>query len=155
MPPTSVNIFEEGAEIHSFKIVNNGVYDHESLIHYMVDKPASYPGNSGCRNFRDVESDLKAVRTPFMLSEIFQPIPILSVSKLRRTIKESNSSMHVRAHPFTFISNFTNVSNLMFSHSRVRPEDGPRLHAPYPIQRRTLRAQLAQRGGEAFRKERP
>jgi len=60
MPPTSVNIFEEGAEVHSFKIVNNGVYDHESLVHYMVDRPAQYSGNSGCRNFRDVESDLKA-----------------------------------------------------------------------------------------------
>ncbi len=66
MPPTSVNIFEEGAEIYSFKIVNNGVYDHERLIYYMVDKPARYSGNSGCRNFRDVESDLKAVRIPFM-----------------------------------------------------------------------------------------
>jgi N-methylhydantoinase B/oxoprolinase/acetone carboxylase alpha subunit len=61
MPPTSVNIFEEGANIHSFKIVNNGVFDGKGLMECMVDKPASYPGNSGCRNFRDVESDLKAV----------------------------------------------------------------------------------------------
>ncbi|KAF8307671.1 Hydantoinase B/oxoprolinase [Clavulina sp. PMI_390] len=60
MPPTSVNIFEEGAEIISFKIVNNGVFDRQGLMEYMIDKPASYPGNSGCRNFRDVESDLKA-----------------------------------------------------------------------------------------------
>lgn len=67
MPPTSVNIFEEGAEIVSFKIVNNGVFDRDGLIYHMVDKPASYPGNSGCRNFRDVESDLKAVRV-FSLS---------------------------------------------------------------------------------------
>jgi 5-oxoprolinase (ATP-hydrolysing) len=61
MPPTSVNIFEEGANIHSFKVVNNGMFDRKGLIEYMIDKPASYPGNSGCRNFRDVESDLKAV----------------------------------------------------------------------------------------------
>ncbi|KAF8327935.1 Hydantoinase B/oxoprolinase [Cantharellus anzutake] len=60
MPPTSVTIFQEGAEIQSFKIVNNRVFDHEGLHNRMVDKPASYPGNSGCRNFRDVESDLKA-----------------------------------------------------------------------------------------------
>lgn len=61
MPPTSVNIFEEGAEILSFKIVRDGVFDREGLVDYMCDRPAKYPGNSGCRNFRDVESDLKAV----------------------------------------------------------------------------------------------
>ncbi|KAF9479825.1 Hydantoinase B/oxoprolinase [Pholiota conissans] len=60
MPPTSVNIFEEGAEIVSFKIVNGGVFDRDGLIEYMVDKPSRYPGSSGCRNIRDVESDLKA-----------------------------------------------------------------------------------------------
>ena len=61
MPPTSVNIFEEGAEIVSFKIVSRGVFDHDGLVNHMVDKPAQYPGCSGCRNLRDVESDLRAV----------------------------------------------------------------------------------------------
>ncbi|KAG9311447.1 Hydantoinase B/oxoprolinase [Chiua virens] len=60
MPPTSVNIFEEGAEIVSFKIVDSGVFDQKGLYEYMVEKPAQYPGSSGCRNIRDVESDLKA-----------------------------------------------------------------------------------------------
>ncbi|KAJ7883416.1 Hydantoinase B/oxoprolinase [Mycena olivaceomarginata] len=60
MPPTSVNIFEEGAEIVSFKIVDGGIFDRKGLIEYMVDKPSQYPGSSGCRNIRDVESDLKA-----------------------------------------------------------------------------------------------
>ncbi|KAI0320532.1 Hydantoinase B/oxoprolinase [Amylostereum chailletii] len=60
MPPTSVNIFEEGAEIVSFKIVDGGIFDQKGLYEYMVDKPAQYPGSSGCRNIRDVESDLKA-----------------------------------------------------------------------------------------------
>ena len=61
MPPTSVNIFEEGAEIESFKIVNGGVFDRTGLVDHMVERPAKYPGSSGCRNIRDVESDLKAV----------------------------------------------------------------------------------------------
>ena len=61
MPPTSVNIFQEGAEIVSFKIVDGGIFDKKGLVEYMVDKPSQYPGNSGCRNIRDVESDLKAV----------------------------------------------------------------------------------------------
>lgn len=60
MPPTSVNIFEEGAEIISFKIVNAGVLDREGLHEYMVERPAQYPGSSGCRNIKEVESDLKA-----------------------------------------------------------------------------------------------
>lgn len=61
MPPTSVNIFEEGAEIVSLKIVDGGVFDKKGLYEYMVDKPAQYPGSSGCRNIKDVESDIKAV----------------------------------------------------------------------------------------------
>lgn len=61
MPPTSVNIFQEGAEIVSFKIVNGGIFDRKGLLEYMVEKPSQYPGCSGCRNIRDVESDLKAV----------------------------------------------------------------------------------------------
>lgn len=61
MPPTSVNIFEEGAEIVSLKIVNRGIFDRKGLLEYMIDKPSQYPGSSGCRNIRDVESDLKAV----------------------------------------------------------------------------------------------
>ncbi|KAG6837392.1 hypothetical protein H0H93_010010 [Arthromyces matolae] len=60
MPPTSVNIFEEGANIESFKIVDGGVFNHEGLVDHMVNKPSKYPGSSGCRNIRDVESDLKA-----------------------------------------------------------------------------------------------
>ncbi|KAH9923489.1 Hydantoinase B/oxoprolinase [Fomitopsis serialis] len=60
MPPTSTNIFEEGAQIESFKVVDGGVYNHDELVEYMVNKPAQYPGSSGCRNIKDVESDLKA-----------------------------------------------------------------------------------------------
>lgn len=60
MPPTSVNIFEEGANIESFKIVDGGVFNSTGLYEHMVTKPAQYPGSSGCRNIRDVESDLKA-----------------------------------------------------------------------------------------------
>ncbi|KAG8760176.1 hypothetical protein FRC12_009608 [Ceratobasidium sp. 428] len=60
MPPTSVSIFDEGAEITSFKIVSEGVYDSDGLRELLCEVPARYPGSSGCRNIRDVESDLKA-----------------------------------------------------------------------------------------------
>lgn len=64
MPPTSVNIFEEGAEIVSFKIVSEGKFDRDELWELMVERPGRYEGGSGCRNFKDVESDLKAVSCP-------------------------------------------------------------------------------------------
>ncbi|KAL4399545.1 5-oxoprolinase (ATP-hydrolyzing) [Malassezia pachydermatis] len=60
MPPTSKSLFQEGAQIRSFKIVSKGVYDRDGLVRLLVDEPAKYPGCSGTRCFRDVESDLKA-----------------------------------------------------------------------------------------------
>lgn len=60
MPPNSTNIFEEGAQIRSFKIVSEGVYDRDGLVRVLVDEPSKYTGCSGTRCFRDVESDLKA-----------------------------------------------------------------------------------------------
>ena len=60
MPPTSTALYEEGAEIRSLKIVSRGIYSGDELRRLLVDEPAKYPGCSGCRNFRDVESDLKA-----------------------------------------------------------------------------------------------
>lgn len=61
MPPTSTTIFQEGAEILSFKVVSGGIFDGEGLKRIMVDVPAQYEGSSGCRKLSDVESDLKAV----------------------------------------------------------------------------------------------
>ncbi|CDU23678.1 related to 5-oxoprolinase [Sporisorium scitamineum] len=60
MPPTSKTLFEEGARIKSFKIVSGGKFDRKGLEKYMLEEPAQYPGCSGTRCFRDVESDLQA-----------------------------------------------------------------------------------------------
>lgn len=60
MPPTSKTLFEEGAQIRSFKIVSEGVYDRDGLVKLLVEEPARYPGCSGTRCFHDVESDLQA-----------------------------------------------------------------------------------------------
>lgn len=88
MPPTSTNIFEEGANIVSFKIVSEGVFDRDGLIDYMIEKPSKYPGSSGCRNIRDVESDLKAVRARFSRSRFSL---ISDFSKLPPITKVYNS----------------------------------------------------------------
>lgn len=60
MPPTSKVIYEEGAQIKSFKLVRRGVYDRKGLLRHLCEEPAKYPGCSGTRCLRDVESDLQA-----------------------------------------------------------------------------------------------
>ncbi|KDN53009.1 Hydantoinase B/oxoprolinase [Tilletiaria anomala UBC 951] len=60
MPPTSKTLYEEGAQIKSFKIVSQGEYDRHGLIKHMLEDPSKYPGCSGSRCIRDVESDLQA-----------------------------------------------------------------------------------------------
>lgn len=60
MPPTSKDIYEEGAQIKSFKIVKKGEYDRKGLLFHLCEEPAKYTGCSGTRCLRDVESDLQA-----------------------------------------------------------------------------------------------
>ncbi|WVW78058.1 hypothetical protein I302_100009 [Kwoniella bestiolae CBS 10118] len=60
MPATSTCLKEEGAEIVSFKLVSEGKFDAKGLYQVLVEEPARYPGSSGCRNYKDVESDIKA-----------------------------------------------------------------------------------------------
>ncbi|CEP11182.1 hypothetical protein [Parasitella parasitica] len=60
MPPHSKELYQEGAAIKSFKIVSEGHFDQEGLEEHLCTIPASYPGCSGSRAFRDNISDLKA-----------------------------------------------------------------------------------------------
>ncbi|UOH80530.1 hypothetical protein LQV05_003184 [Cryptococcus neoformans] len=60
MPATSTTLMEEGAEIVSFKLVSGGKFNATELYRLLVEEPAKFPGCSGCRNYRDVESDIKA-----------------------------------------------------------------------------------------------
>lgn len=60
MPPTSKTLFEEGASIVSFKVVDKGEYQRDELVRILVEEPAQYPGCSGTRCLGDVESDLRA-----------------------------------------------------------------------------------------------
>lgn len=60
MPPTSKTLYEEGAQVKSFKLVRRGEYDRSGLLKLLVEEPAQYPGCSGTRCLRDVESDLQA-----------------------------------------------------------------------------------------------
>ncbi|KAG1152022.1 hypothetical protein G6F37_002401 [Rhizopus arrhizus] len=60
MPPHSKELYQEGAAIKSFKIVSKGHFDQKGLEDHLCTIPASYPGCSGSRAFRDNMSDLKA-----------------------------------------------------------------------------------------------
>lgn len=60
MPATSTALFQEGAEIISFLLVDGGKFNSEGLYELLVDIPARGEGCSGCRDYRSVESDLKA-----------------------------------------------------------------------------------------------
>ncbi|KIW85545.1 hypothetical protein Z517_00937 [Fonsecaea pedrosoi CBS 271.37] len=60
MPPNSTELWQEGAAIESFKLVNQGVFDEEGLIHLLFEAPGKYPGCSGTRTLKDNIADLKA-----------------------------------------------------------------------------------------------
>ncbi|RSH95814.1 hypothetical protein EHS25_000907 [Saitozyma podzolica] len=60
MPPFSKEIWQEGAQIKSFKLVKKGVFDEQGVKHHFFDLPGQYPGCSGTRTLNDNISDLKA-----------------------------------------------------------------------------------------------
>ncbi|KAM0549432.1 hypothetical protein ACHAPJ_009418 [Fusarium lateritium] len=60
MPPNSTELWQEGAAIESFKMINEGVFDEAGLTKHLYDEPASYPGCSGTRTLTENLADLKA-----------------------------------------------------------------------------------------------
>ncbi|OLL25443.1 hypothetical protein NEOLI_003786 [Neolecta irregularis DAH-3] len=60
MPPTSKELFEEGAAIYSSKLVKKGKFDEEGVTNLLLHEPSKLPGCSGTRCLRDNISDLKA-----------------------------------------------------------------------------------------------
>lgn len=59
MPPNSKELWEEGAVIKSFKVVENGVFKEEQLIELLM-APGKIDGCQGTRCLRDNISDIKA-----------------------------------------------------------------------------------------------
>ncbi|KAJ1989830.1 hypothetical protein EDC05_004450 [Coemansia umbellata] len=60
MPPTSRELFQEGASTMGIKIVKRGNFQEDAIRRVLLEEPAKHPGCSGTRNYRDVLSDLKA-----------------------------------------------------------------------------------------------
>lgn len=67
MPPFSKELWEEGAQFKSFKLVKEGKFDEEGVT-AALNEPGKYPGCSGTRTLRDVglrmgQADLRTFRT--------------------------------------------------------------------------------------------
>lgn len=60
MPPSSKELWQEGAAIYSEFLVRDGQFQEEMLIEKLLNEPAKYPGCSGTRRLSDNISDLKA-----------------------------------------------------------------------------------------------
>ncbi|KAG9566358.1 putative 5-oxoprolinase, partial [Aureobasidium melanogenum] len=60
MPPSSTELWEEGAVFSSFRLVHQGTLDEEGLRKALLDDPAKNPGCSGSRCYKDNVADLKA-----------------------------------------------------------------------------------------------
>jgi N-methylhydantoinase B/oxoprolinase/acetone carboxylase alpha subunit len=54
MPPFSTELWQEGAQFKSFKLVKGGKFDESGVIKMLSDDPAQYPGCSGTRTLSDV-----------------------------------------------------------------------------------------------------
>jgi 5-oxoprolinase (ATP-hydrolysing) len=59
MPPNSKELWEEGAVIKSFKVVENGIFKEEELTELLM-APGKIEGCQGTRCLRDNISDIKA-----------------------------------------------------------------------------------------------
>lgn len=60
MPPTSKQLWQEGARFYSELLVKEGVFQEDMVIKHLVKDPAQYEGCTGTRKLSDNLSDLKA-----------------------------------------------------------------------------------------------
>ncbi|KAI8911035.1 Hydantoinase B/oxoprolinase-domain-containing protein [Gorgonomyces haynaldii] len=60
MPPNSRELYQEGAAIKSFKLVQNGAFDESGITKLLLEEPSKFEGCSGTRCLKDNISDLKA-----------------------------------------------------------------------------------------------
>lgn len=86
-------IFEEGVNIETWKLVENGVFDYEGLHKHFVEVPKSH-GVSGTRNIDDNVSDLKAQiasnqRGINLLKELFNEYGSETVLFYMRNVKRT------------------------------------------------------------------
>ncbi|KAI9143153.1 Hydantoinase B/oxoprolinase-domain-containing protein [Paraphysoderma sedebokerense] len=110
MPPHSKELYQEGAAIKSFKLVEHGKFQEEGIKKLLLDEPAKYPGCSGTRNLSDNISDLKAQvaanqRGIILVRKLIKEYGIDVVQAYMRFIRE-NAEQSVRSLLKTTASRF-------------------------------------------------
>jgi N-methylhydantoinase B/oxoprolinase/acetone carboxylase alpha subunit len=84
MPPFSTELWQEGAQFKSFKLVKKGRFDEAGVIKILSEDPAQYPGCSGTRTLSDV--------SPFSLALSLQNIRLISAEPIGPTCSNSGLS---------------------------------------------------------------
>lgn len=89
MPPNSKELYQEGAAIKTFKLVQKGRFDEDGITKILLKDPAQYEGCSGTRCLRDNISDLKAQvaanhRGITLVTSLIQVYSTLSVLLFKR-----------------------------------------------------------------------
>lgn len=128
MSPNATTIFQEGARIATFKIVREGKFDREGLYERLVIEPASYPGSSGSRCFRDVESDLQA-----QIAANHRAIQLLHGREFHRSCRKVFKSALI-------------ILLSSFSDRRVWASNSPKVHGVHPRQRRICHPESVAQG---------
>ncbi|ODV91949.1 hypothetical protein CANCADRAFT_538 [Tortispora caseinolytica NRRL Y-17796] len=100
MPPSSKELYEEGAALLSEKIVHKGKFDEDRIRELFLEEPAKYPGCSGSRRFADNLSDLKAQiaanhKGIALLDGLMHEYGLTTVSSYMKAIQE-NAELAVR-----------------------------------------------------------
>lgn len=97
MPPTSNELWQEGAAFYSELLVTNNEFQEGMLRRIMIDIPSQYPGCSGTRCFSDNLSDIKAQiaanrRGIFLLENLTNEFDINMILSYMKAIQDNASS---------------------------------------------------------------
>ncbi|KAL5340304.1 Hydantoinase B/oxoprolinase-domain-containing protein [Aspergillus crustosus] len=115
MPPNSTELWQEGAAIRSFKLIQNGTFDEEGITDILLH-PGTYPGCTGSRHIQDNISDLKAQiaanhKGMTLVQALIQEYTLPVVQMYMRAI-QSNAELAVRSY---LLSTRNKLSSQLFA----------------------------------------
>ncbi|KAL7751057.1 hypothetical protein RI367_003637 [Sorochytrium milnesiophthora] len=117
MPPHSKELYQEGAAIRAFKLVEGGVFQEEGIRKLLLVDPAQYPGCSGTRNWRDNLSDLRAQvaannRGIFLVRKLILEYGLEVVHSYMTYIRE-HAELAVSVFSFAALSRESHIAAMM------------------------------------------
>ncbi len=108
MPPTSKELYEEGAQIYSELLVSQGKFNEERITDLLLVQPAKYPKCSGTRCLADNLNDLRAQiaanqKGISLISSLVEDFGLNTIIKYMTAIQE-NAANTVRRLLATVVS---------------------------------------------------